>query len=243
MKIKSFLKGLGIIPLDQVSPAPGAGVPYDLKESADTDKIKEHKEFLKSALEEENTRLGHIENKTSQIISQTSIVFSLVGLFVPLIIEKSETSPLAFKVSVIALLIVAFMLYLLAITNALKNFNVLRFRYPTPSPENVIAFKDKSLAEFNAELVRDYLYCIRNIVHINNSKATNLLHAYRAFKMGNYTTGIIVVYFCSALLFAKDKETEIFIKNAIEVRDLDKVRPIIIYQRDTVYKIDTIRIP
>ena len=97
MNIKSFLKGLGILPIDESNPISNTSEIYDLKESSDSDKIKEHKDFLKSALEEENTRLGHIENKTSQIISQTSIVFSLVGLFIPLIIGKAESSALAYK--------------------------------------------------------------------------------------------------------------------------------------------------
>ena len=240
-QLKYFFTSIGMIPIKELNEPLGYNYKdYDLKKESDEDKIIQHKEFLKSLLEEENNRLGYIENKTSQIISQTSIVFSLVGLFVPLIIDRFEDAPLYLKILVIIILLLTFSFYLLAITNALKNFDVKKFRYPYASQKNVLNLKEKSISEFNSELVRDYLYCINKTIYINNLKATNLLHSYKTFKLGNFSTGIIVIFVCSMLLFTKSEEPNVNIKNPIEIKNLDKIlkknRPIIIIPKDTLKK-------
>lgn len=240
-KIKNLLLSIGINSIkEHPEPFLYNYKDYDLNQISDSDKIIEHRNFLKSVLEDENNRLGFIENKTSQIISQTSIVFSLVGLFVPIIMDRFEDASLFLKVSIIFLLIITFSLYLLSITNALKNFDIKKFRYPYSNPANVLDFKEKSIEQFNSELVRDYLFCINKCVQINNEKATNLLHSYKAFKLGNFSTGIIVMCVCSMLLFTKKEESSFTIKNSIEIKNLDSLlkrnRPIIIIQKDTLNK-------
>ena len=96
------------------------------------------------------------------------------------------------------------------------------------------------MEQFNAELVRDYLFSIDKAVKINNEKGTNLLHAHKAFKLGNFLTGILVTMVCSILLFSKNEEPSITIKQPIEIKHLDsllkKNRPIIIIQKDTLKK-------
>jgi hypothetical protein len=130
--------------------------------------------------------------------------------------------------------------YLFSITNALKNFDIKKFKYPRANPSNVLDLKTNSIEQFNAELVRDYLYSIDNAVKINNEKGTNLLHAHKAFKLGIFLTGILVMFVCLILFFAKKEESTISIKHPIEIKDLDsllkKNRPIIIIQRDTLKK-------
>lgn len=243
-KFKNFMTSLGVITIDEhIEPFTYNITDYDLKNDSDSEKIVEHKNFLKSVLEDENNRLGFIENKTSQIISQTSIVFSLVGLFVPIIMERFEDSTIYLKISIIILLLITFSFYLLSITNALKNFNVKKFRYPYTNPANVLDFKKKSIVEFNSELVRDYLYSINKSIKINNEKATNLLHAYKAFKYGNFSTGVIVMFVCSMLLFTKKEESFFNIKEPIEIKNLDSLlknsKPIIIIQKsDTIEKVN-----
>lgn len=239
--MKNFLKSIGIISIKkEEEPNSYNHKDYDLKKESDSEKIVLHKEFLKSILEEENNRLGFIENKTSQIISQTSIVFSLLGLFVPVIMDRFESTSLSLKISIIGLLLVTFLFYLLSITNALKNFDIKKFKYPRANPANVLDFKTDSIEQFNAELVRDYLYSIDKAVKINNEKGTNLLHAHKAFKLGIFLTGILVMFVCSVLFFAKKEEPSITIKSPIEIKHLDSIikknRSIIIIQKDTFKK-------
>ena len=46
-----------------------------------------HRDYLKDILSKEDERLVSIESKTAQLISQTGLVFSLLSLFVPFIID------------------------------------------------------------------------------------------------------------------------------------------------------------
>lgn len=239
--MKKFLKSIGVISIKkEQEPCAYKHTDYDLEVQSDSEKIVLHKDFLKSVLEEENQRLGFIENKTSQIISQTSIVFSLLGLFVPIVMDRFENTALSLKISIIGFLLVAFLFYLLSITNALKNFDIKKFKYPRANPSNVLDFKTNSIEQFNAELVRDYLYSIDKAVKINNEKGTNLLHAHKAFKLGIFLTGILVMFVYLILFFAKKEEPTISIKQPIEIKHLDsllkKNRPIIIIHKDTLKK-------
>jgi len=109
--ITNFLKSIGLYKLNKVEDVHSYDASkYNLTSKADSDKIIHHKNFLKSVLEDENNRLGYIENKTSQIISQTSIVFSLVGLFIPIIINRFEDSNLLIKIILIPPLITSMIL-------------------------------------------------------------------------------------------------------------------------------------
>jgi hypothetical protein len=224
--IVDFLKSIGVYPInDSLNQDKPENIVYDLDQNSDSEKITLHRDFLKSALEEENNRLGFIENKTSQIISQTSIVFSLVGLFIPLLINRFENENLLLRIIIIGLLVVTFILYLLSITNALKNFNVKKFRYPYSNSRNVTNLKDNTKEEFNSELVRDYLFCIDETTRLNNIKGTNLLHAYKTFKLGIYFTGVIVICICSMLLFTEQKTEKSYltIEEPIEIKHLDSL--------------------
>ncbi|GEL12034.1 hypothetical protein SAMN05192550_3002 [Flavobacterium glycines] len=116
--MKNFLESIGVISIKkEEEPNSYNHKDYNLKKESDSDKIVVHKEFLKSILEEENNRLGFIENKTSQIISQTSIVFSLLGLFVPIIMDRFESTSLFLKISIIGLLLVTFLFFVLSFIN------------------------------------------------------------------------------------------------------------------------------
>jgi len=229
-KLRAFLESLGIITIKEYAqPFDYDYRDYDLASMNQMEKIQVHKEFLLSALQEENNRLNYVENKTTQIISQTSIVFSLVGLIIPIVIDRFDDIYFSIRVILILLLISGFFMYLLSISNALKNFNIKNFKYPYANPANVIDLKDKSIAEFNSELIRDYLYSINKTVHINNVKGSNLLHAYKSFKIANYITGIIVILICFLILFTKQKEniSRIKIENPIEIKKPEsKIIPI-----------------
>jgi hypothetical protein len=218
-RIKEIFKSIGLISIKELS-LPFSYNHNDYNLSKKKEKIQAHKEFLLSILQEENNRLNYLENKTTQIISQTSIIFSLVGLIIPIIIDRFDDINLYIKVILILSLIIGFFMYLLAITNALKNFNIKKYQYPYPNPANVITLKDSSIEEFYSELVRDYLYSINKTIHINNIKGSNLLHAYKAFKIANYITGFIISVICFLILFTKQKEniSKIKIENPIEIK-------------------------
>lgn len=202
-----FLRNIGVLKKEELSAPFSYNIyDYDLKKNAD--KIDVHKNFLYSVLQEENNRLNIIEGKTTQIISQTSIVFSLVGLIIPILIDKFSSINVFVKVIIILFLLVGFFFYLNSISNALKNFNLKKYKYPYSNPSNVIDFKDKTIEEFNSEIVRDYLYSINKTIQINNVKGSNLISAYLCFKIANIFTGIIILIICSLILFVNSNKEE-----------------------------------
>lgn len=248
--MSDFLKSIGLIKIKNVKPYNYDSSKYDVQSSLS--KIKAHKDFLKSAIEEENNRLIAIESKTNQLVSQTSVVFSLLSLTIPILIDKSEDANVYLRVSLIILVLIAFAFYFLAIFNALKNFNVKNFKYFVAGPANVIDLKDKSEEDFEAELVRDYLDSINNNIAVNNTKATNLLHSNNAFKIGNVFTVIIILLISVMVLFIKNEKEELEIKNPQKViirnfknEVLDTIiihDTIIIKVTDTIKKVDTVYI-
>src|SRR6186713_3333450 len=104
--MKAFLQNIGVIPFDDIQSSNNSEVEY--KPTKGGKKIEAHKNFLKGLIDEENSRLGNIENKTSQLVAQTGIIFSLLSLFVPILIDKISDVPFYFKLGLLLILVLAF---------------------------------------------------------------------------------------------------------------------------------------
>ncbi len=219
-QIKEHLKQIGFFYTDE-EVNPYSYNPADYKPNSNDNKSEIHRNFLKSLESEESNRLSLIESKTSQLISQTGIIFSLLSLFVPILIDKVSDLHFSVKLILLFLLVLSFCFYMLTIKNALKNFNVSKFKYSKPSPNNVLKFQDSNTHDFYAEEVRDLLYCINENLKINNRKATNLLHSYNSFRIGNTLTGILVVFFSIVLLFFDPRKEGTIIEEPIKIEGLD----------------------
>lgn len=227
-KIKKFLKDKALKPFqyfgffynkEGVDP-----YNYDISTyiNSDSEKLKLHKSFLESINEEEKNRLSVIESKTSTLVSQVGVIFSLLSLFIPLFIDKitgiNKSLDIAFLISLIG----AFLFYMLAIRNAMRNFNVKNFGYSKPSPINVINYQNESEEKFNLVLVKDLLYGANQNLKLNNIKAGNLIYSYRAFKFANTLTGLLVILICVSLfLKPTEKDTTVTLKNPIILNNSD----------------------
>ena len=77
----------------------------------DNDRPEAHMNFLKTLLDNENRRLELIESKSTQLIGQTGLIFSLLSLFVPLLADKMEGIAIGFKIELILLLLSSFIFY------------------------------------------------------------------------------------------------------------------------------------
>lgn len=224
--MKTYLNKFGLW-LDKADVNPYS---YSVAEYLTTDKnkIKAHKEFLKSIEAEENNRLSLLESKTSQLVSQTGIIFSLLSLFIPIFIDKVSGQTLSIRVLFLIILVLAFLFYMLTIRNAIKNFNIKNFVYSKPSPTNVIKYQGKTDDEFTAIEVKDLLHGANQNLKTNNTKATNLIHSYNAFKVANTLTALLGVLICCSLLFADPKKDSMRIENPIEIKNLDSTLNVVI---------------
>jgi hypothetical protein len=179
-----------------------------------------HKDYLKDMELEENARLGTIENKTSQLVSQTGLVFALLSLFVPFIVDIVFKLHIGFRILFIVLLICCFLAYIFAFVNSLKNFNVKKFEYGYKSPLTILKHQSLGEKKFLQMEIRDALYCINKNIEVNNRKATNLIRGYHFFKFGIISTSILVVFLCSTLLFTDAEKNKIVIEKPIEINSL-----------------------
>jgi hypothetical protein len=179
-----------------------------------------HRDYLKDILSKEDERLVSIESKTAQLISQTGLVFSLLSLFVPFIIDDILLLNVFIKVPFIILLAFAYLFYILAIHSSLKNYNVKKFEYGRNDPSTVIKHQSIEEKEFLKIEIKDALYCINKNIGLNNQKATHLIRGYHFFRYGIIFTSILVVTLCISLLFATPKKETITIDSPIEIREL-----------------------
>lgn len=216
-KLKSILQSFGLFKkLESQKP-----YNYNINNYTNSKKkkLELHKVYLKEIENEENNRLNVIENKTSQLIAQTGLIFSLLSLFIPFIIDKVLDFNLILKILFIIVLALAYLFYILTINNALKNFNVKKFNYSKNSPNSVLSQQEISIKKFLKMEIKDSLITINNNIAINNVKATNLITAYNSFRFGNIFTSILVVFLCASLLFINSKPEEIKIESPVEIKE------------------------
>lgn len=217
--IKNWLNFVGIwIDNDDTFP-----YSYDRTQYITTDKEKvvAHKQLLQGLEKKEDDRLQVIDNKTSQIVTYTGIIFSALSLFIPILLDKISESSLTIKIAFIVVLVLAFIFYVLTIHNAIRNYNIGKFHYSRSDPRNVIKYQNKTVDEFTNIEIQDLLHGYNQNSKTNDDKANNLIYAYRTFRIANVLTAILGVTICISLLFAKPKDKDISIKNPIKIQNLD----------------------
>ncbi|KQC00390.1 hypothetical protein [Pedobacter sp. Hv1] len=245
-KIKNRLNDIGLFYKEETDFRRIDYASYQVSEP-DT-KLREHRDFLVRLQENEDKRLESIDSKTSQLISQTGIIFSLLGLFLPVMMDKASDLGILVKSILILLLVLAACFYLLTIHNALRNYRISQFKYGRVGANNVLQFKDKSTEEFIAEEIRDILSCINQNINNNNRKGTNLLHSYAAFKIANLLSGALVVLTAVFILFYNPPKQVMDVNGSIEIRNLkllgEQIRKtkakndtVIINIPDTIYSV------
>lgn len=221
-KLKKYVSQIGLLYNEGERP----DLAYKIQEyklTENLEKIKFHRDFLLNLESQEDKRLDAIESKTSNLIAQTAIVFSLLGLFIPLLMDKASSYHISLRIILIVLLFFSSCFYLLTIHNALKNYKIHKFRYVRSNPKNVMDLKDENLENFIAEEVRDLLLSVPENRHINNRKGNHLLHSYTAFKLANMTTGILIGTFAISILFYRPEKNLIYINEPIEIKKIDSL--------------------
>ena len=219
-KLRKILNHVGLLVIEEANSGRTGEekIKYSVKnKSEDREKLILHRDFLKSIIAEENNRLTLIENKTTQLVAQTGVIFALLSLFIPMIVDKIDTAPL--KILFLFTLLLAFLLYLLAIHHAVKNFNVKNFNYMGSSRKNVIDYQDESVNKFLVEEINDLLDSTKTNNEINNAKADNLIYSSNSFRLANILTGILDFLLCLSLSITKPKKDPITIENPIRIEN------------------------
>lgn len=181
----------------------------------DKEKLEIHKSFLLGIQKDEDGRLLLIETKTAQLFSQTGIIVAILGLFIPLILDKVDV--LWLRLVFVAFLSISGFFYLRTIYCAGKNLNIKHFRYPRSKPTTILDPNLKTSNQFLAEEIRDLLYSIPIHTSLNNEKGTNLLKAHRAYVVANILTAILSIAICItvSVSYRKSDTTKVKVEGVV----------------------------
>jgi hypothetical protein len=198
--------------------------PYNLDveyDSSDLPKLTHHRDYLKEIEKSEHDRLDKIENKTSQIVAQTGVIFSLLSLFVPLFFDTLSNQPLPFRILFFSLLTLSFLFYVCTIHHSIKIYNIKNYKYGKASPTTVLNLKGETIENFVRTEVKDLLYIINRNTKTNNIVGDNLIYAYRSFQIANICTALLGGLLCFSLLFVEPEQSTTQIKGTVKIENLD----------------------
>lgn len=181
-----------------------------------------HKCFLQQLQKDEDARQIAIEQKTTQLFSQTGLIIAVVAMFLPLILEKVDHFSL--RLVFIAVLLVAGFFYLRTIFLAARSLDIDKYEYQRPSSTNVTDRKLATVELFLQEEIKDRLSGLEVNTANNNTKGTNLLNALWYFKAANITTALlsIALSVTIASLYIKDA-TKVQVEGGVDTRSADQV--------------------
>ena len=104
-RIRKLLNSIGIFEGKFINnPVPDHLTLYD--DQPDEIKSSAHLSYLQGLSSDEESRLNLIESKSSQLVGQTGVIFSLLSLFMPILIDK--IGDFSFYVKLLLLLLLAF---------------------------------------------------------------------------------------------------------------------------------------
>jgi hypothetical protein len=188
-----------------------------------TDHLTLKLEYLKEANAQEDDRLRTLESKTSLLTGQTGIIFSLLGLFIPIYLDKFTNVPGPVKYITLVVFVLSLSFYLNTILQAIRSLNIARFKYARRSPATV-KLKYNSEDEFLTEEVKDLIYCIEKNTAINNYKGGCLMTAYRSFRLGNIGIGILSICILLSLAFNRPKQpAKIEMSAPVQIKKFDRL--------------------
>lgn len=206
-----------------------------------TDTLDLKIEYLKALDAQEGSRQATIETKTSQLIGQAGIIFSLLSLFIANYISKFSVFPGLIQGLLIFFFLVILFFYLSTIFVATRYMNIAKYAYGQRSVTTVQA-KFNTDDDFKIEEIKDLIYSIDRNTKVNNQKSNNLIYAYRSFIVGTVAVGLLSILLISSGYFIpKPEAAKVRLEDPIILKNLDETlnklenRPVIIIH-DTVYR-------
>jgi cell division protein FtsL len=187
-------------------------------ENINNSELDERIQYLREIFQFEETRQSTIENKISQIIGQSGVVFSLAGLFIPLFFDKLDRINSLEKILLLLIFIFALFFYLWSILKATQSYQIDNYKYATITPETILKYKKKD--ELDKIIIQDFLYSCQVNQISNTHKANKLIYANNAFKSGSISMGVLLLFLCFFMAFYRPVNNEIA---KVNVTNLDTV--------------------
>lgn len=182
---------------------------------------KEYLRYLDTIFKYEEDRQKTIENKLSQLIGQTGLVFALSSLFIPLFYGHLKNTSFYFVFGCIILFVIALVMLSWCILIVTKTLDVRLYKYMTGSVSSLNKPYD-TIQDFNKIEIEDLKKCIETNSQTNNIKATHLILASRKFAIGIISIGILSLLILSGLMFMDNSASKIEITNQVNMENIER---------------------
>jgi hypothetical protein len=140
-------------------------------------------DYLVRLMANQNERMAIIENKLSQVTSQSGLAISVTSLFIPLLFNELSEADISKKIILLIFFILTVVGFILSIIHSTKTLDISKFSYCDGNPEMAIRrFDDKD--GFQNEMNNDLVASIIHNTEVNNEKGTHLLSAQKFFRFG-----------------------------------------------------------
>lgn len=171
-----------------------------VKTKLSEEEFKDYDSYISDLLSSQSSRFTSIETKSGQIVGQTSLALTIVGLFIPFAFEKVQQSQPWLKIILVTGIIVIFLFLIYAIICAFRNFNIKRFPYVSGCESTILDSFNKKV-DFKVEVLNDKIYEFRVNSHLTNVKGSNVLYAYRSFKTSLVILIFYILFYCVNIIY------------------------------------------
>jgi hypothetical protein len=233
----SIFQYLGFVKDDQITNTYPDSFPNE-------DNLDGKLDYLKALEQQETARMSTIETKSSQLIGMTSIIFSLLGIFIANYFLKFGGLRGGLQFALVFIFIVALLFYINTIFQTTRYLDISKHAY---GQRSTVTVKEKyqGANSFKVEEIKDLIFIIERGSQINNRKSNYLIYGYRSFRIATLLIGLLSVLLLFSGYFADPQPNKVQVQNAIQIKNLDTILreaasdiviPKIIVVHDTVYK-------
>ena len=186
---------------------------------------KSHLKYLEDLKQTQDNRQQTIEAKNSQIMGQSSIVISIVSLFIPILATQFEG--LAFYVKIPLILVFLFLVihFIISLHHALKTLQVDKTRYMEGSTSTVTKEnRATSEKEFIDEQIKDLVLIINYNNSVTNLSASNLVFASRNFRIAIMSFLFFILSLMISFFSLKETISKVVITNIKDLKSQDSFK-------------------
>ena len=198
--------------------------PYAREKYKDSSTIEiagQYLSYLDKLRQAHSERTQTIETKNSQIIGQSSIVISIISLFIPIFAEHFSQLNIYFKLYLVLIFVLLLLHFILAINHAIKLLLIDKNRYMFGSTSTISSEKrpQTTLAFLNEE-ISDLIKSINFNASATNKMASNLVYASRCFRLGIWYFSVLTMSVLLSITVLEKSPQNMSISN---IKDLTEI--------------------
>lgn len=187
--------------------------------------LKEKVEYLQNQFNLEKQRQSNLDSKTIQIITQSSIVTTIIALMIPLLIDKinfnKDFKEWLFWIFIL-LLVWTLTLFVRSIIIAIKNLKTTG--YSRPMHTMILHHSDGNVKKMYESQLTNFYNSTNYNIKVNNKKASEINKSYRHFRLG------LILFVITAFTFVFYRFCEPFedikkvhIENNVTTKRIDEI--------------------